>query len=106
MKISFLHTELMRIMNRLKINPLNVLGCREVESPPLHFHYIIIDSKIFLIKHIRQWIYENLKNRYYIGESLELVENNFSVKIKIGFEEPKEASFFLIACPLLRPGND
>lgn len=88
--------------SELKINPLNVLGCREVDSPPLHFHYLLFDPKLNLIKHLRSWIYENLKNRYYIGESLELIDNSFVLKIKIGFEEPKEASFFLIACPLLK----
>lgn len=90
------------MLNKDKINPLNVLGYREVPSPPLHFHYIFVNLKINIIKSIKQWIYENLKNRFYIGESLELVDNELVVKIKIGFEEPKEASFFLLACPHLK----
>lgn len=90
------------MLNKDKINPLNVLGCREVLSPPLHFHFIYVNLRINIIKPIRQWIYEHLKNRFYIGESLELVDNELIVKIKIGFEEPKEASFFLLACPHLK----
>jgi hypothetical protein len=88
-----------------KINPLNVLGCREVQDPPPHFHYLFVDLRYNIIGSVKQWIYENLKSRFYIGESLQLVDNQLIVRIKIGFEEPKEASFFLLACPLLRYAN-
>ena len=91
-------------MNNLvdKINPLNVLDCREVRDPPPHFHYMQIDLKYNLQKSIHDWITINLKHRFYMGESLVLDDNQFNVKLKIGFEEPKEASFFLIACPHLK----
>jgi hypothetical protein len=88
-----------------KINPLNVLGCREVGDPPPHFHYLNIDLKYNMVDSLKQWVYENLRNRFYLGESLQLVNNHFVIKIKIGFEEPKEASFFLLACPLLKYTN-
>jgi hypothetical protein len=88
-----------------KINPLNVLGCREVQDPLCHFHYMYVDLRYNIITSVKQWIYENLKSRFYIGESLQLVDNQLTVRIKIGFEEPKEASFFLLACPLLRYAN-
>lgn len=86
-----------------KINPLNVFDCREVVDPPPYFHYIYADVRGSNIEHIRQWIHENLNHRFYIGESLQLENNEWSVKIKLGFEEPKEASFFLLACSLLKP---
>jgi hypothetical protein len=85
-----------------KINPLNVLDCREVRDPPPHFHYMQIDLKYNLQKSIHDWITINLKHRFYMGESLALDDNQFNIKLKIGFEEPKEASFFLIACPHLK----
>ena len=88
-----------------KINPLNVLGCREVADPPPHFNYLCVDLKYNIVSSIKQWIYENLKSRFYMGECLVLENNQFSVQIKIGFEEPKEASFFLLACPLLKYAN-
>lgn len=88
-----------------KINPLNVLGCREVSDPPPHFHYLFIDLKYNIITPVRQWIYENLSNRFYLGECLQLTNNQFTVRFKIGFEEPKDASFFLLACPLLKYVN-
>jgi hypothetical protein len=85
-----------------KVNPLNVLDCRELRDPPVHFHYLYLDLKYNTQKHIHEWINLNLKNRFYIGESLVLESNQFISKLKIGFEEPKEASFFLIACPHLK----
>ena len=88
-----------------KINPLNVLGCREVADPPPHFHYLHIDLKYNIVNPVKQWIYENLRNRFYLGECLQLADNQFVVKIKVGFEEPKDASFFLLACPLLKYTN-
>jgi hypothetical protein len=89
-----------------KINPLNVLEIREVADPPPHFEYLFIDLKYNIVAPLKDWIYENLKNRFYIGECLQLENNQFVVRIKIGFEEPKEASFFLLACPLLKYVNN
>lgn len=85
-----------------KINPLNVLNDREVRDPPLGFHYIFVDLKYNIIGSLREWIFSNLKYRFYLGESLQLDNNQFEIKIKVGFEDPKEASFFLLACPLLK----
>lgn len=94
------------MLNADKVNPLNVLGCREVQNPPAYFHYVFIELKYNIFSPIREWIYQNLKNRFYIGESLQLEDNQFRIKIKIGFEEPKDASFFLLACPHLKYVNN
>lgn len=85
-----------------KVNPLNVFDCREVKCPPPYFHYIYVDYNQLNFSMIKKWIYLNLKGRFYIGESLELENNQYVTKIKIGFEEPKESSFFIIACSLLK----
>lgn len=89
-----------------KINPLNILDCREVQDPPPFFHYHFLDLKYNLVDSIKEWIYDNLKYRFYIGESLVLEDNQYKVKIKIGFEEPKELSFFLLACSHLKYANN
>lgn len=85
-----------------KINPLNVLEIREVSDPPPYFHYITLNIKYNIINSVKEWIYINLKHRFYLGETLILEDNQYQVRIKIGFEEPKEASFFLLACSLLK----
>lgn len=89
-----------------KINPLNVLECREVSVPPDHFHYVYLDMRYNIAKSLKEWILENQKHRFYIGETLKINDQNqFKVQIKIGFEEAKEASFFLLACSHLKYCN-
>ena len=90
----------------VKVNPLNVLDCREVRDPPPYFHYHYLDLKFNIIHSLKEWIYTNLKYRFYISESLTLVDNQYTVKLKIGFEEPKELSFFLLACSHLKYLNN
>lgn len=86
----------------MKINPLNILDQREVEVPPPLFHYITLETNTSEIINIRDWIFQKLKHRYYIGETLILDnDNQFQKKIKIGFEDAKELSFFLLSCSLL-----
>jgi len=93
-------------MDDVKVNVLNVLGCREVHVPPPYFHYQYLDLKYNLVGSIKEWIYENLNHRFYIGECLVLQNGQYQTKIKIGFEEPKEASFFLLACSHLKYLNN
>lgn len=82
----------------ITVNPLNVLNLREVEVPLPHFHYTFFPPKNINTSQLKSWIYSNLKSRFYFGEALVLENSQFVIKLKIGFEEPKEASFFLIAC--------
>ena len=89
-------------MKRGHINPLNVTGAREVQDPPVHFQYVTLDLNYNLVSSVTCWIWERLKYRFYVGETLTLVDNEFKVKIKFGFEDAKEASFFLLACPFLQ----
>jgi len=86
----------------VKINPLNILDCREVHTPPPYFSYHFIELRFNVTDVLRSWIFENLKGRFYIGETLGLEHNQFKVKLKIGFEEPRELSFFLLACSHLK----
>ena len=85
-----------------KINPLNAAGCRKVPHPPAHFSYIEIEHSGSDPVKISDWIYVNLKHRFYINTTISIAPAGFDLKIKIGFEEAREASFFLLACPLLK----
>jgi len=90
----------------VKVNPLNVLSAREVMDPPPYFSYHYLDLRFNMIHSVRDWIYNNLKHRFYISESLALIDNQYVVKLKVGFEEPKELSFFLLACSHLKYLNN
>jgi len=70
--------------------------------PPPHFEYISLPLRYNLEDALAKWITENLKGRYYIGKSVDLIDNSIETVVKIGFEDPKELSFFTLACPLLK----
>lgn len=87
-------------MKEIKVNPLNVLGLRQVKFPAVHFHYTSQISTSNSMK-LNEWIYTHLKGRYFIGPGLALNNNTIEYVIKIGFEVEKELSFFKLACPYI-----
>lgn len=90
-------------MAKTGVNPLNVHHARRVDFCPPYFEFITITPSYSLNKTLDEWIYENTSSRYYIGNTVEASEGTpFKQKIKIGFENPSELSFFMLACPLLK----
>ena len=84
-------------------NPLNVLEVRRVQSAPPHFDYLTIPVTYNIEESIVKWITQSLNGRFYVGRTIELDRNNKIITaIKIGFEESKEASYFMLACPILK----
>jgi len=84
-------------------NPLNLFKIRQLKKPPVHFEYIVIPMLYNFETAIKQWIDNNMKHRYYIGKTVGLDSNDkVSVLLRIGFEEPKELSYFTLACPHLK----
>ena len=46
---------------------------------------------------------KNLKSRFFIGKKVALdKENAVATMINLGFEDPKELSYFMLACPHLK----
>jgi hypothetical protein len=87
-----------------KPNPLDFFGVREVNVLPPHFETINFVGTIYNLEQtFSKWITENLKGRYYIGQTTILDDTNqYKKVIQIGFEEPKELSYFSLACPHLK----
>jgi len=83
-------------------NPLNIFKIRQLEKPPVHFEYVNIPMSYNLEHAIAKWIEANMKHRFYVGKTLDLREDKVSVLLKIGFEDPKELSYFTLACPHLK----
>lgn len=84
-------------------NPFNFFGIRMEPVPPIHFEYIIIPVRYNLQKSITNWIYENLKGRFYINQCVGLNNTNqIDNMLKVGFEDAKELSYFTLACPHLK----
>jgi len=82
-----------------KPNPLNFLDLRRVDFPARHFHFTtILKYSPSSVKKMDDWIFTNLNGRYYIGQGIDLDHNNSVVYItKLGFEQEKEMSFFLLS---------
>jgi hypothetical protein len=81
-------------------NPLNYFKVRNTQYLPRHFEVVSLPISYNMESSIEKWIFENLKNRYYVSrEKTRTFGHN---NIKVGFEDPKEASYFMLACPHLK----
>jgi hypothetical protein len=80
----------------------NLLDTRQVDLLPPSFETISLPTMYNTQDSITRWIYENCKSRFYIGKGIELQDNSVATVVKVGFEDPKEASYFVLACPYLK----
>lgn len=84
-------------------NPLNFFNLRQLEVPPEHFEYVRLPMKYNLEDALARWIEDHLKGRFYIGKTLGVDSSNqVATFIQVGFEDPKEVSYFTLACPHLK----
>tara|TARA_B110000503_G_C7025820_1_gene361783 strand:- start:379 stop:660 length:282 start_codon:yes stop_codon:yes gene_type:complete len=84
-------------------NPLNVFKVRQVKSAPPHFEYVNIPIKYNLEQSLVKWIEANLRHRFYIGKNVSIdSENKLIQVITVGFEENRDMSYFMLACPHLK----
>ena len=83
-------------------NPLNFFEARQLPVLPQHFETISTPVVYNIELSISKWIQTNLKGRYYIGRGVEVKNNSVEQVLKIGFEDHKEASYFMLACPHLK----
>ncbi len=85
------------------INVLDLLQARQLSTAPPHFEYIDIPVTYNLEDTLIKWIKSHLKNRFYVGKKLTLSkQNDKTVCLSIGFEDNKEMSYFMLACPHLK----
>jgi hypothetical protein len=84
------------------LNPLDVLKQRRVTYAASHFAELLVsDSEIF--EGVEDWVKNKLKGRYYIVKKPALDKNNvLKSSYYIGFEDQKELTYFMLACPQLR----
>jgi len=84
-------------------NALNFFDIRQTKVAPPHFEYITLKQNYNLDDAIAKWIVKNLKGRFFIGKRVALdKENAVTTLVNLGFEDPKELSYFMLACPLLK----
>ncbi len=85
------------------LNPLDVLNIREVKTLPPHFGKIKVTEADLFDKNIKHWIRTKLKGRFCIAK-VPNIESSGNLKSStfIGFEDHKELTYFMLACPHLR----
>ena len=84
-------------------NPYNLFEIRRLKLPSPHCEFINLPLKYNLEQSLVKWITENLKGRFYVGRSMTLrTAGGVETVCKVGFEDPKELSYFTLACPLLK----
>jgi hypothetical protein len=91
--------------NRLKDpRPLNFYEARQLKVLPEYFESIDLSMSIYNLEDtIIKWIDNNLNGRYFVAKATALDSNNqYANIIKVGFENPKELSYFTLACPHLK----
>lgn len=91
-------------MNKLKDpNPLNVFNTRRTLVAPPHFEYVNLPLTYNLEDTLVKWIEKNLKTKYFVGKNVSLdSENKMINTMTVGFEESKDMSYFMLACPHLK----
>ena len=92
-------------MHKLKEpNALNLFNIRRSKVFVPHYEYITIPYTYNIEESLNKWVLRHLKGRYFLGKSVGVSSNNGRTDnfIKVGFEDPKEASYFMLACPLLK----
>ena len=84
------------------LNPIDVLKQRKLKTLPPHFSTTKLgDFEIF--EGVEEWIQNKLKGRYCIVKHPKIDSSgNLKSLLLVGFEEQKELTYFMLACPILR----
>jgi hypothetical protein len=85
------------------LNPLDILDKRKVDFMPIHFVKTKINLPDLIDESIIDWIETKLNGRFAVSVEPTIDSNGKLVTATfIGFENQKELTYFLLACPYLR----
>jgi len=85
------------------LNPLDILKSRELSTMPPHFSKVKVGSYDRVDPNLQNWINGKLTGRYSIFSYPTLdSEGKLSNSTYVGFENEKELTYFMLACPYLR----
>lgn len=86
----------------MDLKPLSVIKKRKIKTLPPHFSKIQINEfELFDFK-LENWVINRLNSRYSISKIPHVKDNALKSSTFIGFEDPKELTFFTLACPYYR----
>ena len=85
-------------------NCLDYFGVRRTPLPCPHFVYTIVGGSPYnFVQTYANWITANLSGRFYVGKvAVGTSPGKWDFQLRIGFENPKELTYFQLICPHLR----
>jgi len=87
----------------VELNSLDVLKSRMVRTMPLHFAKVKVSNSGRIDPNLKNWIDTKLTGRYSIVQYPGLnTEGKLSNSTYVGFENQKELTYFMLACPYTR----
>jgi hypothetical protein len=85
------------------LNPIDVLKKRKLGYLPVHFSKIKISDGDLFEGSVEKWVMNKLKGRYCITRTPVIdQEGNLKSATFVAFEDQKELTYFMLACPHLR----
>jgi hypothetical protein len=103
-RLVLLYATRMQVPKLKEPNALNFFGIRRAQVLPPYFEHITIPYTYNIEDSLNKWVQKNLKGRYFLSKSVGVSTQSGKVEtlIKVGFEDSKEMSYFMLACPLLK----
>lgn len=87
----------------IEYNPLDVLRKRLVKVMPVHFSKMKVSDVSFQTQEFETWIETKLSGRYSISSMPSIAsDGKLKCQMFVGFEDPKELTYFMLACPYIR----
>ncbi len=83
-----------------EVDMLALCGGRELDYLPWHFTKIKLDNAIHS-KEARDWIWKNLSGRFTLLSQIIYTHQYYEDSRYAGFEDPTEATAFMLSQPLL-----
>jgi hypothetical protein len=89
------------------LNPLTVLGVRTLNWIPPHFSKLVVSPGTDWLSNdnqMKDWIEQKLVGRYSVVNSpvTDSATGKLKVATVVGFEDEKELTYFMLACPYIR----
>ena len=87
----------------LKLNALDILNHRQVDSVAPHFAKIKLADVDLVGSDVETWIRSKLVGRFYIKRQPGISQDGkLKTATYVGFEDHKELTYFMLACPHIR----
>jgi len=87
----------------LKLNALDILNHRQIDSAAPHFAKIKLADVDLFGSDVETWIRSKLVGRFYIKRQPGISQDGkLKTATYVGFEDHKELTYFMLACPHIR----